>query len=183
MKIVNPDSGQRVEHGEEGLILVRGANRMKGYLNRPDKTEEVFEGPWYITGDIGQLDDDGFLFITDRLARFSKIGGEMVPHIKIETRLNEICKELGEDCECVVTSVPDDRKGEKLVVLHTIRDLEIDRVYEKLTDSGLPSIWMPRRDAFHSVDEIPKLGSGKLDVQSVKEQADKLETKESTTRG
>ena len=75
-----------------GLLLVRGPNVMQGYLNRPEKTAEVLRDGWYNTGDIATLDEDGFLRITDRLSRFSKIGGEMVPHIKVEEKLHELAE-------------------------------------------------------------------------------------------
>jgi acyl-[acyl-carrier-protein]-phospholipid O-acyltransferase/long-chain-fatty-acid--[acyl-carrier-protein] ligase len=72
------------------MLLVKGPNVMKGYLGRPEKTAEVLKDGWYTTGDIATMEEDGFLRITDRLSRFSKIGGEMVPHIKIEEKLNEL---------------------------------------------------------------------------------------------
>src|SRR6185369_317138 len=108
----------------EGLLLVKGSNRMLGYLNQPDRTAQVFHDGWYITGDIALLDDEGFLRITDRLSRFSKIAGEMVPHLKVEEAILNI---LG-DAQCVVTGVPDDLRGERLVVLY---------VYSTLTPSDL----------------------------------------------
>ena len=76
--------------GQSGMLLVRGPNVMQGYLGKPEKTAEVLRDGWYVTGDIASLDEDGFLEITDRLSRFSKIGGEMVPHIKIEEKLHEL---------------------------------------------------------------------------------------------
>src|SRR2546428_13761241 len=91
--------------GTPGLLLVRGPNVMKGYLNKPGKTAEAFHDGWYITGDIAAIDEDGFIEITDRLSRFSKIAGEMVPHVKIEEKLPEIA-ELTEQT-FVVTGVPD----------------------------------------------------------------------------
>ncbi len=85
---------------------------MVGYLNRPEKTAEVLKDGWYNTGDIATVDEDGFLRITDRLSRFSKIGGEMVPHIKVEEKLHEL---LGADGQVLaVTAIPDEKKGERL---------------------------------------------------------------------
>ena len=76
---------------------------------------------WYVTGDIATIDDDGFIRITDRLSRFSKIAGEMVPHMKVEERLQAL---LHDPHTCVVTSVPDAVKGERLVALYTDPDAD-----------------------------------------------------------
>src|SRR5208283_1977289 len=94
VKIIDPESLQPVSFDQPGLLLVRGPNVMLGYLNRQEKTAEVLRDGWYNTGDIATVDEDGFLRITDRLSRFSKIGGEMVPHIKVEEKLHEL---LGAD--------------------------------------------------------------------------------------
>ena len=88
--IVDPETHAPLPVGASGLLLVRGPNVMKGYLGKPEKTAEVLRDGWYVTGDIASQDEDGFLTITDRLSRFSKIGGEMVPHIKIEEHLHEL---------------------------------------------------------------------------------------------
>ena len=90
VRIVNPETLDPLPVGETGLLLVRGPNIMQGYLNRPEKTAEVLHDGWYNTGDIAAVDEDGFIRITDRMSRFSKIGGEMVPHIKVEDKLHEL---------------------------------------------------------------------------------------------
>jgi acyl-[acyl-carrier-protein]-phospholipid O-acyltransferase/long-chain-fatty-acid--[acyl-carrier-protein] ligase len=113
-RVVDPDTGEPLPPNQPGLLLVKGPNRMIGYLGQPERTAEVFRDGWYITGDIASIDDDGFLKITDRLSRFSKIGGEMVPHVRVEEALGEI---LG-DMSCAVTSVPDEQRGERLVALY-----------------------------------------------------------------
>ena len=169
VRIVDPDTGQLVPTGEPGLLLVRGPNVMAGYLGKPDKTAEVMRGGWYITGDIAAEDEDGFLTITDRLSRFSKIGGEMVPHIKIEEALHELAGATEQTF--AVAGVPDERKGERLVVLHTLPEEALKAVLEKLPQSGLPNLWVPRPDAFYKVDALPYLGTGKLDLRKVRETA------------
>src|SRR5439155_17864849 len=118
------------------------ANVMKGYLGRPEATREVIRDGWYVTGDLAKYDEDGFLTITDRLARFSKIGGEMVPHQKIEDELHTI---LGtNERVCVVTGIPDERKGERLVVLHTpVNGMNLHHLWQQLNDRGLPNLWVP----------------------------------------
>src|SRR6201982_2578240 len=124
VKIVNPDTMQPVAPNEPGLLLVRGPNVMRGYLNKPQKTADVLRDGWYNTGDIARMDEEGFLRITDRLSRFSKIGGEMVPHIKVEDLLQELAGAAEQTF--VVTAVPDEKKGERLTVLHTLNDERLE---------------------------------------------------------
>src|SRR4030095_7678880 len=102
-KIIDPDTEQALPCGKEGLLLIKGPNRMLGYLGEPELTREVMRDGWYVTGDIATIDEDGFIRITDRVSRFSKIAGEMVPHGKIEDVVNRI---LG-SAASVATSVPD----------------------------------------------------------------------------
>ena len=87
VKIVDPATGEGPLFGQEGLLLVKGPNRMLGYLGEPEKTDDVFRDGWYVTGDIATIDEGGFVRITDRLSRFSKIAGEMVPHLKVEEQI------------------------------------------------------------------------------------------------
>jgi acyl-[acyl-carrier-protein]-phospholipid O-acyltransferase/long-chain-fatty-acid--[acyl-carrier-protein] ligase len=169
-RIVNPDTFEPLPPGQEGLLLVYGANVMAGYLGRPQQTAEVIRDGWYVTGDIARYDEDGFLTITDRLSRFSKIGGEMVPHQKIEDELHEIAKAT--ERTFVVTAVPDEGKGERLVVLHLpLNELDARGLWQQLSGKGLPNLWLPRERDFYQVAELPVLGSGKLDLKRVKELA------------
>jgi len=169
VRIVDADSREPLPVGSPGLLLVRGPNVMQGYLGKREKTEEVLHDGWYTTGDIAAEDEDGFLTITDRLSRFSKIGGEMVPHIKVEECLQELAGATEE--KFVVTGVPDGKKGERLVVLHTLAPDELKAVLEKLPQSGLPNLWTPRPNQFFQVDELPHLGTGKLDLRRIRERA------------
>jgi acyl-[acyl-carrier-protein]-phospholipid O-acyltransferase / long-chain-fatty-acid--[acyl-carrier-protein] ligase len=167
VRIVNPETLGPVPQGETGLLLVRGPNVMQGYLNRPEKTAEVLRDGWYNTGDIAAMDEDGFIRITDRLSRFSKIGGEMVPHIKVEDKLHEIIGAMEQTF--AVTSVPDERKGERLIVLHTLPDDKLPECLAQLAKSDLPPLWKPRPDQFVHVESLPYLGTGKLDLRRLKE--------------
>jgi acyl-[acyl-carrier-protein]-phospholipid O-acyltransferase/long-chain-fatty-acid--[acyl-carrier-protein] ligase len=169
VRIANPETLETVPAGEEGVLLVRGPNVMQGYLEMPEKTAEVLRGGWYVTGDVASLDRDGFLQITDRLNRFSKIGGEMVPHLRVEEGLHELAG-LSERA-FVVTGVVDDRKGERLTVFHTLDDTRLGACLERLKHAGWPSLWSPRPRDFHRVDAIPILGTGKLDLARVRELA------------
>ncbi len=171
-KVVHLETGEELGAGESGMLLIRGPNVMSGYLDLPDKTAEVVKDGWYVTGDIAVIDDDGFIHITGRESRFSKIGGEMVPHIKIEETLTEIIAADEEDgLQAIVTAVPDERKGERLIVLHTKLEKSADELIEGLRAAGLPNLFIPGRDAFIEVDEIPVLGTGKLDLKQAKELA------------
>jgi acyl-[acyl-carrier-protein]-phospholipid O-acyltransferase/long-chain-fatty-acid--[acyl-carrier-protein] ligase len=169
VRIVNPETGEPMPLGESGLMLVRGPNVMKGYLGKPEKTAEVLKDGWYNTGDIAALDEDGFLLITDRLSRFSKIGGEMVPHIKVEEKLHELAGVTEQTF--AVTGVPDEKKGERLVVLHKLPDDKLQSVLDQLARSDLPNLWKPRPDQFFRVESFPLLGTGKTDLRKVREAA------------
>ena len=165
--IIDPESGESLPVDKPGLLLVRGPNVMVGYLNRPDKTAEVLKDGWYNTGDIATVDEDGFLRITDRLSRFSKIGGEMVPHIRVEEKLHELLAADGP--VLAVTAIPDEKKGERLVVIHTLKEEMLRDALEKLAKSDLPALWKPRPDQFLFVEKLPYLGTGKLDLRKLRE--------------
>ncbi len=174
VRIVDPETQAPLAASQPGLLLVRGPNVMRGYLGRPEKTAEVLRDGWYNTGDVAAIDEDGFLQITDRLSRFSKIGGEMVPHIKVEEKLHELAGVTEQTF--VVTGVPDEKKGERLVVLHKLTDGQLPACLEKLSQCDLPNLWKPRADQFFRVDAFPQLGTGKLDLRSVRELALKSST-------
>jgi acyl-[acyl-carrier-protein]-phospholipid O-acyltransferase/long-chain-fatty-acid--[acyl-carrier-protein] ligase len=165
VQVVDPETRAPLGPNQDGLLLVKGPGRMLGYLGQPEQTAEVLHDGWYVTGDIAAVDDDGFIRLTDRLARFSKIGGEMVPHLKIEEAVNRL---LGSG-SAVVTSAPDDRKGERLVVFHTRTDLDSGELWSRLQGTGLPKLWLPKRDAIVAIDSIPTLGSGKVDFRRLRE--------------
>src|SRR5260370_37023782 len=143
VKIIDPETPQPLGNDQPGLLLVRGPNVMQGYLNRPDKTAEVLRDGWYNTGDIAAIDEDGFLRVTDRLSRFSKIGGEMVPHIKVEEKLQEELAGVAEQM-FVVTAVPGEKKGERLILLPTPSEKQLEESPTRPGKSGLPALWAAR---------------------------------------
>jgi acyl-[acyl-carrier-protein]-phospholipid O-acyltransferase/long-chain-fatty-acid--[acyl-carrier-protein] ligase len=168
VKIVDAATGEGPLFGQEGLLLVKGPNRMLGYLGEPEKTAEVLRDGWYVTGDVATVDDAGFVRITDRLSRFSKIAGEMVPHMKIEEQIQSL---IDPHHTCVVTSIPDDAKGERLVAFFTDAGVTPQDLWERLCRTELPRLWLPKRDDLRFVDAIPTLGTGKVDLRAVRQLA------------
>jgi acyl-[acyl-carrier-protein]-phospholipid O-acyltransferase/long-chain-fatty-acid--[acyl-carrier-protein] ligase len=170
-KIVDADTFVELAVDQPGLLLIKGPNVMRGYLNNPEKTAQVIRDGWYITGDIARIDAEGFITITDRASRFSKIGGEMVPHIKVEEILQKIVADQSDEeheLHAVITAIPDEKKGERLIVVHRPFAKPIDQVLAELSAAGLPNLWVPSRDSFLEVAEIPHLGTGKVDLKGLK---------------
>jgi acyl-[acyl-carrier-protein]-phospholipid O-acyltransferase/long-chain-fatty-acid--[acyl-carrier-protein] ligase len=170
LRIVDPETLLPVAAGENGLLLVNGPSRMVGYLGEPERTAQSLIDGYYSTGDLACVDSDGFLHIVDRLARFSKIAGEMVPHLKIEEAVHEI---LG-DHQCVALGIPDDQRGERLALLFTPSEFTPRQVWERLSETDLPKLWIPKRENIYVVDAIPTLGTGKLDLRGAKAKAIEL---------
>jgi acyl-[acyl-carrier-protein]-phospholipid O-acyltransferase/long-chain-fatty-acid--[acyl-carrier-protein] ligase len=169
-RIVHPETLAPLPPGHEGLLLVYGANVMKGYLGREDLTRAVLRDGWYITGDMGRIDDDGFITLTGRLSRFAKIGGEMIPLEKVEEQLHAILQSM--ERLLVVTCVPDPTRGERLIVLYTsLNGHDIRTLCQRLRADGLSNLEVPAERDFFQVPELPLLGSGKVHLQRVKELA------------
>ena len=164
VKVVDPDTGEPRSCGEEGLLLVKGPNVMLGYLKQSELTAQVIRDGWYITGDVAALDEDGFIRITDRVSRFSKIGGEMVPHVRVEEVINAI---LGGPA-AVVTAVPDAQRGEKLIAFYSQNGITREELWQRLNQSDLPKLWIPKRENLFMIEALPVLGSGKIDLKAVK---------------
>lgn len=165
LRIVDPDTGEPLPAGRPGLLLVRGPNVMKGYIGDDDRTVQVLRNGYYVTGDIATLDEDGFVTISDRMSRYSKIAGEMVPHVMVEERLHLIAHKTD---QCfAVSSIADDRRGEKLVVLCK-GSFNAGELRQKLIESGIPRLWLPDPDDFHKVDGFPQTGIGKIDQLKIK---------------
>jgi acyl-[acyl-carrier-protein]-phospholipid O-acyltransferase/long-chain-fatty-acid--[acyl-carrier-protein] ligase len=178
-RIVDPETGAELPMNQTGMLWLKGANVFPGYLKDHEKTAAAIkDGGWFITGDLGRFDEDGFLFIEGRLSRFSKIGGEMVPHGTIETRLLELFGwEQPEGPVVAVTGIPDPTKGEALVLL-TTQDVTLEQIRSKLLESGVPNLWVPK--ILRKVEKIPMLGTGKTDLKGVRTLALEL-TKEAET--
>ena len=169
VKIIDVESGAPLPPGRPGILLVKGPNLMAGYLGDSVRTENALKDGWYVTGDIAEICDDGFIRITDRVSRFSKIGGEMVPHIKIEEAVSSI---TGGDS--AVTSVPDEAKGERVVVFHTCRYRKREEIWEALLKTDLPRLWIPKREDIRFIEEIPLTALGKADMRRIKALAEEF---------
>lgn len=171
-KVVHPETLAPLPSGSQGLLLVGGLSRMLGYWKDPSRTALVFDGDWYITGDIASVDPDGFITLTDRLSRFCKIGGEMVPLARVEDAMREA---TGLE-EVAVVALADERKGERLVALHTAAGVKSTQISRHMTASPIPRLWIPRAESIHCVEALPMLASGKLDLPRAKQIAAELET-------
>jgi len=170
IKTIDPETGADLPRGSEGVVLVKGPQVMVGYLNRPEASAKVLSDGWYTTGDLGYLDADGFLKITDRLSRFSKIGGEMVPHLGVESAIVEAAGVNEQNV--AVTSLPDPKRGEHLVVLYTDMGMPPAEVCHRLFARGVPKLWIPPADDFVQVEAIPLLGTGKFDLRRIRQIAE-----------
>jgi acyl-[acyl-carrier-protein]-phospholipid O-acyltransferase/long-chain-fatty-acid--[acyl-carrier-protein] ligase len=171
-KTIDSMTGEEKPVGEAGMLCIKGPNIMLGYLGRPDLTEKVINDGWYTTGDIALIDEDGFIKITGRESRFSKIGGEMVPHIQIEETLARIIGDQEGAPRVAVTAVEHPRKGERLIVVHAEIDQEPAELCRKLAEAGLPNIYIPTPDSFVQVESLPVLGTGKLDLRGIRQVAE-----------
>jgi len=164
--IVDPKSFEELATGKDGMILIAGVQVMKGYLKNEAKTAEVIKvldgERWYITGDKGHVDEDGFLTIVDRYSRFAKIAGEMVSLGLVEA---EITKLMGENDNFCVTAIPDEKKGEKVVLLLE-GEKEVETLKEEIKALGMNPLFVP--SDYFKVDEVPKLGTGKADFKGAK---------------
>lgn len=170
-RIVDPESHAELGIDEEGLVLIKSPARMQGYLADDERTAEVVQNGWYVTGDIGRFDKHGFLSITDRLARFSKIGGEMVPHGKVEAALESI---IHPQSQAVVVAISDAARGEALCVLTTETTLTPRALHTRLKECGLPNLWLPAWEHFYVVDAIPTLPHGKRDLRACKQRVQEM---------
>ena len=169
-EIHDPETDGKLSLHETGMLWLRGPNIFEGYLHDPERTAEVLRDGWFKTGDIGRFDEDGFLYIEGRLSRFSKIGGEMVPHEALEQK---IIAALGLDGQSerliAVTGVTDEAKGEAVVLLAAV-DVDLALLRPKLNELGVPNLWIPRK--IYRIESIPVLASGKLDLSRCKQLAE-----------
>ena len=169
----SPENVREVQQAVESLGADAISTRKQRQRNKSEQTAEVVQDG-YNTGDIAKIDEEGFIEITGHENRCSRIGGEMVPHIKVEEELARILKDESSDeleSTVVVTAVPDKKEGERLVVLHKPLSKPVAAILAELSETGMPNLWIPTADSFVEVDEIPLLGSGKPDLKNLKAKA------------
>jgi acyl-[acyl-carrier-protein]-phospholipid O-acyltransferase / long-chain-fatty-acid--[acyl-carrier-protein] ligase len=169
VRISDPDTHEPLPVHSSGMIWLRGSNIFEGYLNQAEKTASVMKNGWFMTGDIGRLDEDGFLYIEGRLSRFSKIGGEMVPHETVEDLINKALGHAEDERRIAIVGVPDEAKGEALILLSSNPDIDLQQLRGALTEQGIPALWIPKKVV--DVSEIPILASGKLDIKGCEDLA------------
>ncbi|PYJ28074.1 MAG: AMP-dependent synthetase [Verrucomicrobia bacterium] len=168
-EIREPETNRQLSLYDTGMLWLRGPNIFEGYLHDPKRTAEVLHDGWLKTGDIARFDDDGFLYIEGRLSRFSKIGGEMVPHEAIEQKIVDLLELSGRDERPIaIIGVQDEAKGEALVLLSAV-DIDLAELRKKLQEAGVPNLWIPKQ--VQRVEAIPVLASGKLDLKKCQERA------------
>jgi len=166
-QIREPETDRKLSLHDSGMLWLRGPNIFEGYLKDPERTAEVLDNGWFETGDIGRFDEDGFLYIEGRLSRFSKIGGEMVPHEAIEQKIVDLFDLSGKDERTIaIVGIQDETKGEALLLLTTV-DVDLAQLRAKLHEAGISNLWIPKR--VQRVESIPVLGSGKLDLKKCRE--------------
>ncbi len=172
------DDDKELELTEQGMLWYKGANIFSGYLGQAQTNDSIFRDGWFKSGDIGSLDLNGFITLGGRLARFSKIGGEMVPHEGVERAIVEALGVSAEQLCLAITCVPDEQKGEAIVLLSTLPEHShqadekaiIGTIREALMKREFPNLWVPRYVV--PVEEIPVLGSGKMDLRRCRQLAE-----------
>ena len=176
VKIIDVDTDEKLPVGEVGKILVKGDMVMKGYLGDLEETSLRIHKDWYDTGDMGMLDEDGYLWHKGRLKRFVKVGGEMISLVKVEEVLN---KYLPEDVICCVVDVPNPTKGADVVAAVTTGEFDTRKVLKKMAHD-LPGIAIPKE--FHILEDIPMMGSGKVNFREVEKVCREITEKENNKK-
>jgi len=141
VRLIDRETQELLPDDSTGIVMIRGPSVMRAYLDDPAATSEVLRDGWYVTGDLGSVDEDGFLYIHDRISRFSKIGGEMIPHTAVEDALSRAAEPL--ENNFAVLSAPDRVRGERLAVLYDGPERDPATLVEKLSRTGVPNLWIP----------------------------------------
>lgn len=164
-RLLDPITKEVLPRNSQGLLSLRGANVFMGYLNDPEITAETLDGDWLITGDLARIDDDGFLYIEGRFKRFSKIAGEMVSHIAIETAIATELNITDSDKQLIaIASRQDDNRGECLVLISAV-DIDLRELQDLCKTAKIPNIAVPKHIV--RVKDIAILPTGKLDLKTI----------------
>ncbi len=163
--IINPETGKQVAQGETGMFVVSGNSVFNGYLDKNIESPfiQINGKNYYRTGDLGYQDEEGFLYITGRLKRFIKIGGEMISMPMIEKILLNI---YGSDDQVVLAVEGTDTGTEAIIALFSTIPLEATEVNRQLREAGLSAL--AKIHKIIPIEQIPLLGSGKTDYQQLK---------------
>jgi acyl-[acyl-carrier-protein]-phospholipid O-acyltransferase/long-chain-fatty-acid--[acyl-carrier-protein] ligase len=182
-RIRDVETGEDLDIFQSGMLWLRGANVFEGYFKETDQTRAVLQEGWYKTGDVGRLDEDGFLFIEGRMSRFSKIAGEMVPHMTIEQKIVEaldLHPAQGEGPAVAVVGLPDEKRGESIVALVTV-PVVLAELRKRLLALGLTNLWIPK--VVKQVAAIPIMATGKLDLRACQKLAEQAVPAEAPVAG
>ena len=151
------DEGNEVPQGESGEIAAKGPQVMKGYWNKPDETDKVMKNGWFLTGDIGVMDEDGYFRIVDRKKDMVVVSGFNVYPNEVEDCLATHPAIL----EAAVIGVPDDSTGEAVKAFIVKRDPSVsDKDIRDFCKQHLTAYKVPKRVEFR--DELPKSNVGKI---------------------
>jgi long-chain acyl-CoA synthetase len=170
VKIID-DEGKDVGIGNRGEICIKGPQVMKGYWNRPEETDKVMDGEWFKTGDIGILDEDGYVKIVDRKKEMILVSGFNVYPNEVENAIALHPKVI----EVGVIGMPDPKSNEKVVAYVVAKDKSVtaDEIIA-LSKESLTNYKVPREVYF--ADELPKSNVGKILRRKIKEMHEKTIT-------
>ena len=175
--VLGPESTEPLKHGEIGEIAVKGPQVMKGYWNKPQDTEETFRDGWFLTGDLGYMDEKGYFYIVDRKKDMIIAGGFNVYPREIE----EVLYEHEAVLECVAAGVPDPYRGETVKAYIVLKDgaSVTEEELDKFCRAQLAAFKVPKQYEFRA--ELPKTAVGKILRRTLVDEEKKKMEKESLT--
>lgn len=156
VKIVD-EAGAELPSGEVGELVAKGPNIMKGYWRKPEQTAEVLNNGWYRSGDVGYMDDDGYVFLVDRAKDMIVSGGENIYCSEVEEALYKHHAVL----EAAVFGVPDDDWGEAVHAVVVPRESVTAKELIEFCRELIAGYKLPKNITMSS-EELPKSGPGKI---------------------
>ena len=170
--ILGPDSNEPLAPGEVGEIAIKGPQVMRGYWNMPEETEATFRDGWFLTGDLGYMDEAGYFYIVDRKKDMIIAGGFNIYPREIE----EVLYEHDAILECVIAGIPDAYRGETVKAYIVLKDgaSVTEEELDKHCRAELAAFKVPREYEFRT--ELPKTAVGKILRRTlIEEEKTKLE--------
>lgn len=158
------ESGHDVKQGEVGEVILKGAGVMKEYYKNPELTARAIQDDWLYTGDLGRIDEEGFIYLVDRKKDLVITGGENVYPVEVE----DIIRKHPKVFDVAVIGTPDDRLGELVTAVIQVRQGEIldEKEMKIFCEQQLPRYKRPRRLIF---GEIPRNPAGKIEKQKLRQ--------------